>query len=410
MDSTILNEGYIKKENLFDYANGSSIFIKRKKFIDLSMCAGSLILGHNHPYLKKTVNKIFKKNISNLAAANSFAENYSKNILTIAPNAKKIIFCNSGTEAVIKSIRISRAINNRSKIAYVIGGWHGSTDDLLYKPDNKLRPIGISSGLLKSNSKNLVMVPYNDIKKTKRILDQNRREISCLIIEPIQGSLPNKNIKDYLIFLKKYCDKNNINIIFDEMITGLRTDFSCVQKYFGVNSDITLFGKCFGAGFPIGIIALNEKTYKKLKKLKTRVFFGGTFSGNSIISFIGNEMFNFLKKNKKKIFKKINSNAENIEKQLNDFFIKKNLDLKVYRFKSMLRLVYSKKNITNRLARDFLESKKNKQILNFKKYIYEKKIYIPGSGLMFISFSHSSKQINYIIKQIKSGSLKYFKK
>ena len=137
------------------------------------------------------------------------------------------------------------------------------------------------------------MVPYNDIKKTKSILDQNRREISCLIIEPIQGSLPNKNIKDYLIFLKKYCDKNNINIIFDEMITGLRTDFSCVQKNFGVNSDITLFGKCFGAGFPIGIIALNEKTYKKLKKLKTRVFFGGTFFRNSIISFIGNEMFNF---------------------------------------------------------------------------------------------------------------------
>ena len=49
------------------------------------------------------------------------------------------------------------------------------------------------------------------------------------------------------------------------MITGLKIDFSCVQKNFGVNSDITLFGKCFGAGFPIGIIALNEKTYKKLK-------------------------------------------------------------------------------------------------------------------------------------------------
>ena len=46
------------------------------------------------------------------------------------------------------------------------------------------------------------MVPYNDIKKTKSILDQNRREISCLIIEPIQGSLPNKNIKTILYFKK----------------------------------------------------------------------------------------------------------------------------------------------------------------------------------------------------------------
>ena len=68
MQNYILNEGYQDNLNLFYNANGSKIFLKKKKFIDLSMCAGSIILGHNHPFLKKTINKIFKKKISNLAA------------------------------------------------------------------------------------------------------------------------------------------------------------------------------------------------------------------------------------------------------------------------------------------------------------------------------------------------------
>ncbi len=410
MQNYILNEGYQDTLNLFYNANGSKIFLKKKKFIDLSMCAGSIILGHNHPFLKKTINKIFKKKISNLAAPNIFAENFAKNILSLSSNFKKVIFCNSGTEAVIKSLRIARAIKKKSKIGYVIGGWHGSVDALLYKSSNNLKPLEISSGLAKENEKNLVMLPYNDIEKTKKILDKNKKNMSSVIIEPIQGSLPDPNIKNYLKFLEKYCKKNNLILIFDEMITGLRTDFSCIQKYFGIRSDITLFGKCFGAGYPIGIIIINKKIQDNLSKLKRKVFFGGTFSGNSFVSFVGNETFNYIKKNKIKIFKKINNQAQIIEKNLNTYFKKNNLDLKIYRFKSMLRLVYTNKTISNRIARDFLESKNNDKMIKFKKFINDQKIYIPGSGLMFLSYSHSLKETRLIIEKIKVGSLKYFKK
>ena len=410
MSKKVINEGYLDKQDLFDYAESSSIFIKKKKYIDLSMCAGSLILGHNHPFIRKTINKIFKDRISNIAAPNIFAENFAKNIISVTSNSKKIIFCNSGTEAVTKALRIARAISKKKKIGYVIGGWHGSVDALLYKPNKYLEPLELSSGLLKENLKNLVMLPYNDIDKSKKILNKYKKDLSCVIIEPIQGSLPSPNIKNYLKFLENYSKKNKINLIFDEMITGLRTDFSCVQKHFGIKSDITLFGKCFGAGYPIGIIAISNKINNKLRKIKKKVFFGGTFSGNSFVSFVGNETFNYIKKNKNKIFKKINQHAKSIEDNLNSYFLKNKLDLKIYRFKSMLRLVYSTKSISNRVVRDFLESKKNDQISKFKKYIANQKIYIPGSGLIFISYAHSKKEINYIIEKFKLGSFKYFKK
>ena len=410
MSNLILNEGYENNTDLFFRGQDEKIFTKNKKFIDLSMCAGSILLGHNHKIFRQSIAKFISKKVSNLAAPNIHAKIFSRNIKKIIPNAEKIIFCNSGTEAVLKSLRLARALNGKSKIALVTGGWHGSVDQLLYKTDKNLKPVALSSGLPIESSKKLILIPYNDINKSKLILEKNKKKISCLIIEPIQGSLPYENIKKYLKFLEIYCKKNDIILIFDEMITGLRTNCSSVQDYYKINPDISTFGKCFGGGLPIGIISISKATFKKVKKIKHKVFFGGTFSGNSIVAFVGNEILNYIIKNKKKIFKKINTNAEYFENNLNKFFKSKNLDLKIYRFKSMLRLVFTKDSLNDRVGRDFLELKKNKLILKFKNYIKSKDIYLPSSGVMFLSYSHERKHMDFIIKEFKKGSLKIFNK
>ena len=374
------------------------------------MCAGSVLLGHNHETVKKSINKFLKQKISNVAAPNIHAVNFAKNIKKIIPNSDKIIFCNSGTEGVIKSLRISKAISNKSKIAYVTGGWHGSVDQLLFKTNKSLKPIELSAGLSNYYKKNLILIPYNELEKTKKILEKFKKNLNCIIVEPIQASLPYENVKSYLSYLEMFCKKNNCILIFDEMITGLRTDCYSVQKYFKIKPDISIFGKCFGAGFPIGIISINKRVSKKLIKIKQKVFFGGTFSGNSVITFIGNEVLKYIFKNKKKIFSRINNNAKYFEEELNEFFKKSKLDLKIYRFKSMMRLVYSKKLILDRASRDFFEIEKNNKIFKFKKYIKNQNINMPDNGIMFMSLAHEKSQIKYLIKKFKFGLVKFFKK
>lgn len=409
MSKTILNEGYVGNNDLFYYGNQEKIYTKNKSYLDLSMCAGSILLGHNHVVFKKIVKKYLQKNISNFAAPNIYAEKFSKSIKQLIPNSNKIIFCNSGTEAVIKTLRIARSLNNRSKIGLVTGGWHGSVDQLLYKPNKDLKAIELSSGLPKEFKKNLILLPYNDQDKTRKILKKNINKISCIITEPIQASLPYEEIEKYLKFLENYSKKNKIILIFDEMITGIRTNCSSVQKYFNVRADITTFGKCFGAGLPIGIISVSKSISEQLKKLKTKVFFGGTFSGNSMVTYVGYNVLNFIKKNKSKIFSEINKNAKFFEKTLNDFFEKEKLDLKIYRFQSMLRMVYTKKKLNNRLGRDFLETKKTNSIYKFKKYIKSQKIYLPSNGIIFFSYCHKKNHIKYLINKFKTGSVKYLR-
>ena len=286
------------------------------------------------------------------------------------------------------------------------GSWHGSADETLYIKKNK-KKFPLSDGL-NSSKTNIIFVPYNDIELTKKILDKYKKKIMCILIEPIQAGLPIENAKNYLKFLYNYSSKNNLILFFDEMITGVRTDGKTLQNFYNIKPDISTFGKCYGGGMPIGFIAINKNIENKIKKNKTKIYFGGTFSGNAISMHIANETLNFIQKNKTKIFSKINLFAEIFQKELNLFFTENSLDMQVLKFKSISRIVFSRDKVKNRYQRDFLESKKNKEITLFSKLLFNKKIYYPSNGIIFFNFAMSYKDLHYLIKTIKTVSKKIF--
>ena len=402
MSKHIMNEGYVGGDDFITSGKGSNITINKKKVLDLSLCAGSLILGHNSKIYRDSVREVLKLNISNFAAKNLHAANLSKTLKRIFPQYSKFIFCNSGTEAVIKSLRVARAVSKKDVIISVSGSWHGSTGELLFTNDKKYKNVELSEGLDKNYSKKLKFIPYNNIEDSKKILDKNRNKIMCIIIEPIQGCLP-MNTEKYLKFLSDYSKKNNITLIFDEIITGIRFDCSSVQNIFKLNPSISTFGKCLGGGFPIGIIALKKNIVDKLKKNKKNVFFGGTFSVNSINTYVGNKVVNFIIKNKKQIFKSLNEKANYLQTKLNEFFIKHNYRARCFRFSSILRIVFSDKKIINRTQRDFLEKKNRSTIEKFRKFLIKNKIYYSKNGIIFLATTTSYRDINHLINVIQKG-------
>ena len=402
MNNFLLNEGYDDLNNLFTSGKGSNIYIKNKRYLDLSLCAGSHILGHNPIIFQKSIKNMLKLGISNFAAKNKYAVEFSKTLKEIFPEYKKFVFCNSGTEAVMKSLRIARAVTKKNIIISVTGSWHGSTSELLYTNNNKFESVELSSGLDLNFKKNLKFIPYNDIRASKTTLNKYKKQIMCVIVEPIQGCLPTE-AKKFLKFLNDYCKKNKLILIFDEMITGLRFNCSSVQNQFNLKPSISTFGKCFGGGLPIGIIGIKKDIIKKLDKNKKKIFFGGTFSGNSINTFIANRIVRYVYKNKKNIFDNLDKKSEFIQKEINLFLKKHNIDANCVRFSSMIRLVFTKKNIINRSQRDFFEKQKKKIVSEFRKYLFKNKIYYPSSGIIFIATSTSYKQINHFIKISKKA-------
>jgi glutamate-1-semialdehyde 2,1-aminomutase len=408
MSDLILNEGYKNKKLYFEKGIGEKIFSGKNAFIDLSNNAGTLLLGHNSKIFKKSIDLYLnKKEISVFAHPNLHTVKFSKNIKKVFNWFDKIIFCNTGSEAITKSLRICRALNNKKLIVNVSGSWHGSVDQFLFFPNKKLKPMPLSKGLRKEDKDNIIYIPYNDIKLSKQILNANKKHINCIFLEPVQGCLPLTNISNYLNFLRDFSNKNNIPLVFDEMITGIRSPKFSVQKHLNVYSDITTLGKIIGGGMPIGIIGINKKISKKINE-NNKIFFGGTFSGNSLSSFIGNETLKYLFKNKQ-IIRKVNQKSIYFQIKMNKFFKKNNLDISIYRYSSILRIIFTKYNLNNRQQRDFFESNNKIKINSFKKFLLKKKIFYASNGIIFFSAATSIKSINYVIEQIKKASLLYFK-
>ena len=405
----VFNERYQQTNFYAEKAFKDQITINKKKFYDLSFCSGVLILGHNNKILQETLKEFNNKKISIFAHPNIYAEKLAKLIKKFFPRFSNIVFCNSGTESVIKALRICKSINNKKYIVSVSGSWHGSVDQTLYSPGKNLEPIPISAGLDFDQQRNLKFIPYNDIKKSEKIIKKFKNSINCIIIEPIQGCLPTKKAKQYLIFLRKITKKYKINLIFDEMITGLRTEGTSLQSYFKIYPDISVFGKCFGGGLPMGIIGISKKIDDQIKRGNKKIFFGGTFSGNSIATYVGMKTTKFILKNKKSIFSKLEKNSDFFQKELNNFFLDKKIKAKVYRFKSMLRIVYSNKDITNRIQRDFLEKKNIKKIEKLRKFLLKRNIYYPTSGVIFFSTATSKNDIIKLIKSFKIGCQKFLR-
>lgn len=405
----VLNERYQNTDFFIQKAKGDEIFIKNKKFYDLSFCSGVLILGHGNRILRNTLKDYNKKNISIFADPNIYTEKLAKKIKFFFPSFNKIVFCNSGTESVIKALRICKSINNKKLIVSVTGSWHGSVDQTLYSPDKKLKPQPISAGLSLDQKKNLRFVPYNDIKKTKTILDKIKKNVNCVIVEPIMGSFPSHKSENYLKFLYKYCNRNKILLVFDEIITGFRSEKGSVQNKLKLKPDITIIGKVLGGGFPIGAIGITKKVSNIIQKNSKKVIFGGTFSANSFSIYAGLNVLNFIQKNKNLINNLIKK-SQKFENKINFFIKKNNLDARVYRYDTMIRLVFSNKEIKSRVQRDFLEKNKSLKIKNFKKFLFKKNIYYPPSGIIFFSNASKDKNIERIINIFCDGLYRYFKK
>ena len=87
--------------------------------------------------------------------------------------------------------------------------------------------------------------------KSKKILDKIKRDVNCLIIEPVMGSFPTDKSITYLKFLEDYCKKNKILILYDEIITGFRSENGSVQEKFKLRPDITLIGKVLEVDFQL---------------------------------------------------------------------------------------------------------------------------------------------------------------
>lgn len=290
----------------FRAVGGEPLFIKKadgaylydedgNQFIELINSWGPMLLGHNHPKVKKAVIEAMEDGTS-FGAPTAREVEIAELIVSMVPSIEKVRMVNSGTEATMSAIRVARGFTGRDKFIKMEGHYHGHGDSFLIAAGSGAMTMGDpdSPGVTKGTAKDTLIAPYNNLEAIEELIAANPGEIAALILEPVPGNmglcLPKEG---YLQGLRDICTREGIVLIFDEVMTGFRIAKGGAQEVFGVTPDMTTLGKIIGGGMPVGAYG-GKREIMEFVSPAGPVYQAGTLSGNPIAMAAGLTMLNHL--------------------------------------------------------------------------------------------------------------------
>ena len=243
-------------------ATGSYVYDdNNKRYIDLVAGVSSCTLGHSHP----SINKAVKEQLDLHTHVMVYGEFIQQKPLELAILLAKYLpvklnctyLVNSGTEAIEGAIKLAKRKNRRKTVISCFNSYHGSTQGSL---------SAMGANYMKKNYKPLIPhhknIRYNNFQDLS-VLD---KDVSSVIIEPVQGGT-NFEVaqKKWLKEIRKICTKNSIELIYDEIQTGIgRTGKMFGYELSGIKPDIVCLAKGLGGGMPIGAFVSSKKNMSYL--------------------------------------------------------------------------------------------------------------------------------------------------
>jgi len=372
--------------------------IDNKKYIDYIGSWGAQILGHCDKRITSILAKQIKIGLTYGAPCESELM-LAKNICKIFPSIDKIRMVNSGTEATMSAIRLARGFTKRNKIIKFDGCYHGHGDSFLIKAGSGASTFGIpnSLGVTKSNAKDTISLPYNNIELIKKIVKKN--DIACIIIEPIAGNMNFiRSKKTFLEELRELCTKKKIILIFDEVMTGFRVALGGAQSIYKIKPDLTTLGKVIGGGLPVGAFGGKEEIMNQLAPMGD-VYQAGTLSGNPLAMAAGIKTLEIISSNN--FFKDLHKKSKYLLDGINNISKKCSKSINVDYQGGMFGIYFTKNNIDN--YEDIAKSNLS-EFISFFKFMKENGIFFAPSPFEagFISSSHSKKDLTKTINTFKN--------
>ncbi len=373
------------------------IDIDNREYIDYCLSWGVLILGHADQVVTRSVKDAIQNGTS-FGTPTVQETKLAKMIVDSVPSIEQLRFVNSGTEAVMSAIRLARAFTKKKKIIKFDGCYHGHADHLLVSAGSGFATLkkASSDGVPEEFINETISIPFNDENVVNTTFNRYKGEIAAVIVEPVPANmgvvLP---LKNYLGFLRKITTENNALLIFDEVITGFRSGIGGVQSIFGIEPDLTTFGKILGGGFPIGVYA-GKKRIMSLISPDGPVYQAGTLSGNPVAVTAGIATLEVLEQNG--FYNALNKKAADFESELKKIIVKK--DIQANFFNSMFTVFFidfSINNFNDVNRCDF------KRFAKFHKMLLEMGIYLSPSQYEanFISSAHSYNDLENTLTKIK---------
>lgn len=232
-----------KAEGVYLFGEGG------KPYLDLISGISVSSLGHGNKQVVAAIKQQADKYL-HLMVYGELVQNpqvaLASRLSEFLPNSlDSIFFVNSGSEAIEGALKLAKRLTGRKKFVSMKNAYHGSTH-----------------GALSLMSDEAYKAPFQPLLPHIEHLDYNQEEqllkidneCAAVIVETVQGEagyLPADLA--YMHALRERCDQTGTLLILDEIQCGMgRTGKLFAFEHYGVEPDILVLAKAFGAGVPLG--------------------------------------------------------------------------------------------------------------------------------------------------------------
>ncbi|ACS81377.1 ornithine--oxo-acid transaminase [Maridesulfovibrio salexigens] len=263
------------------------------KYMDCLSAYSAVNQGHCHPRIKKAMqDQLDKLTLTSRAFRNDQLGLFYQELCSLT-NSHKVLPMNSGAEAVetaIKAVRkwgymVKGVPEDRAEIIVCADNFHGRTISIVGFSTDPVSRRGFGPF-----TPGFKVIPFGDHKALENAITP---DTVGFLVEPIQGEagviIPPEG---YLKKVREICTANNINLILDEIQTGLgRTGKLLAEEHEGIEADITLIGKALSGGFyPVSAVLSNTEVLGVLRPGEH----GSTFGGNPLACAVAREALKVL--------------------------------------------------------------------------------------------------------------------
>ncbi len=242
---------------IIDRSSGSHLWdVDGNEYVDALCGFGCCYFGWQPPFITEAVKRQLDRG-HEIGPMTPLAGEVAKLVCEMT-GFDRAGFCNTGSEAVMGTMRIARTVTGRSTIVVFAGSYHGVFDEVIVRGTKRLEAIPAAPGILRNTSQNVLVLDYGT-PEALEIIRRRAGELAAVLVEPIQSRRPDLQPREFLHEVRHITEQSGAALIFDEVVNGFRTCPGGAQEHFGIRADLAAYGKVIGGGFPIGIVAGRRK-------------------------------------------------------------------------------------------------------------------------------------------------------
>jgi glutamate-1-semialdehyde 2,1-aminomutase len=232
------------------------------RFLDWILAYGIVVLGYCDPDVDAAAIREIQQGFA--FPLTKPVQNQLAELLTeLIPCAEMVHFFKTGSDSTTAAVRLARIVTGREKIVrWGYNGWHDWCC---------IREAGIPRRL----RQDVLTFRYNDLDSLEDVLKQNRDEVACVIMMPLEIELPQPG---FLAGVKELAHQYGALFILDEMRSGFHVALGGAQEYYGVIPDLATFSKAISNGYAISVLAGRRDVMEAL----SQTYVSSTFYTNSI--------------------------------------------------------------------------------------------------------------------------------